>query len=38
VAAVVGLWGGLSVPNGAPERDLSLMAVPAAAPSHLLAV
>jgi hypothetical protein len=35
VAAVVGLWGGFSAPERAPDR--SLLAIPAAAPSHLLA-
>lgn len=37
VAAVVGLWGGLSLPRHAPDQDHSLLAIPAAAPSHLLA-
>lgn len=39
VAAVVGLWGGLGGGFSAPERapDRSLLAIPAAAPSHLLA-
>lgn len=38
VAAVVGLWGGLSAPGHTIDRDHSLLAIPAAAPSHLLAV
>lgn len=38
VAAVVGLWGGLAMParDSGPARDRSLLAIPAAAPSHLL--
>ncbi len=36
VAAGVGLWGGLAGPGPAQDRDASLLALPAAAPSHLL--
>lgn len=37
VATIVGLWGGLSVPRTAHSAGQPLMALPAAAPSHLLA-
>jgi hypothetical protein len=42
VAAVVGLWGGFSVPeldggHGGGDREGALLAIPASAPSHLLA-
>lgn len=36
VAAAVGLWGGMAAPERVPDR--SLLAIPASAPSHLLAV
>ena len=36
VAAGVGLWGGLAGPAPAQAHDRSLLALPAAAPSHLL--
>lgn len=36
VAAGVGLWGGLAGPAPARAHDRSLLALPEAAPSHLL--
>lgn len=36
VAAVVGLWGGLSGPVPETAHDRTLLALPDAAPSHLL--
>lgn len=36
VAAGVGLWGGLAGPAPAHARDRTLLALPDAAPSHLL--